>query len=75
MDVQGAELMILENAQTILNNVIIFQTEADFIELFKGQPSFGELDGFIRSEEFNIFSFCSLGLWSYDDFVCDYSMG
>ncbi|MCP9868714.1 FkbM family methyltransferase [Cyanobium sp. Cruz-8D1] len=38
LDVQGAELMILESAKAVLRHVSVIQCEVEFIELYLGQP-------------------------------------
>jgi FkbM family methyltransferase len=52
LDVQGAELMILENAQEALRSVSLIQCEVEFIELYEGQPLMADIDEFLRSHGF-----------------------
>jgi hypothetical protein len=52
LDVQGAELMILENAQELLRSVSLIQCEIEFIELYEGQPLMADIDKFLRSQGF-----------------------
>jgi FkbM family methyltransferase len=44
MDVQGAELSILQNGHERLKSAVAIQTEVSFVPLYKNQPTFGELD-------------------------------
>ena len=53
MDVQGAELDILQGGRDIINdNILGIQIEAEFKQLYKSQPLFAEIDSDIR-EKFN----------------------
>ena len=48
-DVQGAELEIFESGKEHLKNTVVIQTEVSFISLYETQPSFGEIDLYLRS--------------------------
>ena len=52
LDVQGAELMILENARECLKSVSVVQCEVEFVELYEGQPLMADIDAFLRSQGF-----------------------
>ncbi|WP_457767095.1 FkbM family methyltransferase [Cyanobium sp. ULC065] len=52
IDTQGAELMILQNAQDVLRSVSVVQCEVEFVELYEGQPLMAEVDTFLRSQGF-----------------------
>ena len=52
LDVQGAELMIMENARNTLASVSVIQCEVEFIELYQGQPLHADIDSFLRSQGF-----------------------
>jgi hypothetical protein len=52
LDVQGAELMILEQAQEVLKSVAVIQCKVEFVELYKGQPLMADVDTFLRSHGF-----------------------
>jgi len=47
--IQGAELMALQNATTVLATTSVIQCEVEFVELYKGQPLFADVDSFLRS--------------------------
>ncbi|MEP0944117.1 MAG: FkbM family methyltransferase [Rhizobiaceae bacterium] len=57
MDIQGAELMALENAQELLKSTFLVQAEVEFLELYKGQPLFSEVEQFMRSQGFLFHAF------------------
>ena len=52
LDVQGAELEILNHATEVLKHVDMIQIEVCFIELYQGQPLFAEIDQFMRARDF-----------------------
>ena len=52
LDVQGAELMILENSLVALESTSLIQCEVEFVELYEGQPLFADVDRFLRSQGF-----------------------
>jgi protein O-GlcNAc transferase len=52
LDVQGAELMIMENASKVLDSASVIQCEVEFIELYEGQPLHADIDSFLRSQGF-----------------------
>jgi FkbM family methyltransferase len=49
LDVQGAELMVLDGAADTLRSVLVVHTEAEFAPMYKNQPLFGDLDTRLRS--------------------------
>ncbi|MGI9489572.1 MAG: FkbM family methyltransferase [Geminicoccaceae bacterium] len=52
LDIQGAELILLQNATETLKNVSIIQTEVNFVPLYKDQPLFAEVDQCLRAQGF-----------------------
>jgi FkbM family methyltransferase len=64
LDIQGAELKVLEGSQEILNNSILgLRTEVEFREIYTGQPLFGDVDTYLRKQGFTLFD---LGKLSHD---------
>lgn len=57
IDVQGSELKIFQNASRILSGTLLIQTEVEFVELYKGQPMFADIDTFIRGAGFQFHAF------------------
>jgi FkbM family methyltransferase len=49
IDVQGSELSIFRNARSLLSNAVVVQTEVSFVQLYEGQPGFGEIDTALRA--------------------------
>lgn len=52
MDIQGAELEALQGAAEALQSVLVVVCEVEFVPLYEGQPLFGEVDAFLRSQGF-----------------------
>ncbi len=60
LDIQGFELMALENAKTALATVGVVQCEVEFVELYQDQPLFADVDKFLRSQGFCFLKFAYL---------------
>lgn len=63
MDVQGAELQILQNGKKKLQNTVAIQLEISFVPLYKNQPTFGEIDIELRSMGFMPHAFYPIKCW------------
>ncbi|MBW4659654.1 MAG: FkbM family methyltransferase [Drouetiella hepatica Uher 2000/2452] len=55
IDVQGADLNVLQGANQILQTVLATQVEVEFSHLYKGQPLFADVDAFMRTNDFTLF--------------------
>ena len=56
IDVQGADLDVLEGAINILNRgTLAIQVEVEFSQLYVGQPLFADVDSFLRKNNFTLF--------------------
>ena len=64
MDVQGAELGILKNGENLLNNCLGFQLEVSFFSLYEDQPTFGDIDLYMRSKGYVPHQFIDVKKWS-----------
>jgi len=64
MDVQGAELRILEHSEAKLKACVALQLEVPFICLYEDQPSFGEIDMRLRETGFVPHCFIDVKRWS-----------
>lgn len=49
IDIQGAELEVFRNGTEKLADCLVIQTEVEFLEMYKGQPLFADVDMFLRS--------------------------
>lgn len=61
IDVQGSELAVFQNASRALSRTLLIQTEVEFIEMYKGQPMFADVDTFLRSAGFQFHTFSGAG--------------
>jgi len=57
LDVQGSELVILENAVEKLKHALVIHVETLFVPFYKNQPLFGDLDVFLRKAGFMFHKF------------------
>lgn len=57
IDVQGSELAVFENALRVLARALLIQTEVEFVELYRGQPMFADVDAFLRRNGFQFHAF------------------
>ena len=64
MDVQGSELTILENGSKKLKDCLAIQLEISFISLYENQPTFGDIDRWMRRNGFAPHRFIDLKRWS-----------
>ena len=63
IDIQGGELSVFKHGKEKLKNVVAIQTELQFVNLYEGQPSFGEVDQELRSQGFIPHAFAALKKW------------
>jgi len=64
LDVQGSELTILKNGISKLKNCIAVQLEVSFFCLYEKQPSFGEVDLWMRKNGYIPHCFLDVKKWS-----------
>jgi FkbM family methyltransferase len=55
IDVQGADLNVLQGATQMLKTVLAVQVEVEFSHLYQGQPLFADVDMFMRERDFTLF--------------------
>lgn len=61
MDIQGSELSVLTHARRTLESVLALQVEVEFVEMYKNQPMFADVDKFLREMGFQFHSFDYIG--------------
>ena len=61
IDVQGAELQIFQNAPRVLSEAVLIQTEVEFVQLYKGQPLFADVDAHLRAAGYQLHTFLGFG--------------
>lgn len=57
LDVQGAELMVLEHAAERLAGAVVVQAEVEFLPMYRDQPLFAEIDQCLRRHGFALHRF------------------
>jgi FkbM family methyltransferase len=57
MDIQGAELMVLQHATDRLRHALVVHTEVEFLPMYVGQPLFSDVDQFLRQHGFVLHRF------------------
>lgn len=60
IDVQGAELMVFENAPRLMSRCLVVHSEVEFVELYRGQPLFADVDACLRRQGFQFHTFADL---------------
>lgn len=67
LDVQGAELDILKALRPEhWGNLLAVQAEVEFVELYRGQPLFHDVDAFMRGQGFVMFDLLPVRYYRYD---------
>ena len=64
MDIQGAELTVLKNGLTKIRNAVAIQLEVSFICLYENQPTFGDVDVWMRQNGFVPHTYLHVKRWS-----------
>lgn len=64
LDIQGSELSVLQHGPRMLRSVLALQLEVSFIALYQDQPSFGEVDIWMRKQGFLPHCFVDVKKWS-----------
>lgn len=54
LDVQGAELLILEHGLSVLAGAQVVELEVQFVPHYQGAPGLAEVDGFLRAHGFSL---------------------
>jgi FkbM family methyltransferase len=52
LDVQGAELMVLQHSEEALASALVIQSEVEFLPMYIGQPLFSDVERFLRQRGF-----------------------
>jgi FkbM family methyltransferase len=63
IDIQGGELAVFAHGREKLKNAVAIQTELQFVDLYEGQPSFGQVDQELRAQGFIPHAFAALKKW------------
>ena len=69
IDVQGAELLVFRGAPRLLAETLVICTEVEFVELYKGQPLFADVDAFLRQSGFKLHRFNGFGTRAFKPLI------
>lgn len=69
IDVQGSELQVLRHAPRVLATTVLVQTEVEFVQLYKAQPMFADVDIFLREAGFQFHTFNGFGMRAFKPLV------
>jgi hypothetical protein len=64
LDIQGSELTVIKNGLQKLKSCLAIQLEVSFVCLYEDQPSFGEVDLWMRSNGYLPHTFLDIKRWS-----------
>ena len=64
IDIQGSELTVFSNGKKWLGEAVAVQTEVSFIPLYVEQPTFGQVDNFLRKLGYVPHCFLAIKRWS-----------
>ncbi len=71
LDVQGAELLVLEGATDALADTLAIQSEVNFLPIYKGQALFADVDQFLRQRGFSFHTMVGVGSRPYRPLIKD----
>lgn len=60
LDIQGAELMALQNARDRLRDALVLHVEVEFMPLYKNQPLFSDVERYLRDQGFILHKFSDM---------------
>ena len=69
IDIQGGELAVFQNALRVLAGTLVIQTEVEFVEMYKRQPMFADVDIFLRDRGFQFHTFTGFGMRAFKPLV------
>jgi len=55
LDIQGAEVQVLENASQVLSSTLVIESEVLFAPLYEGQGDFADLTRLLREQGFQLY--------------------
>jgi hypothetical protein len=74
MDIQGGELAALKGGTARLARCAMVQLEVSFVPLYEGQPTFGDIDVWMRGQGFLPHCFADVKRWSIAPVLRDNDM-
>jgi FkbM family methyltransferase len=68
LDIQGAELKALNGAKILLEDTLGIEIEIEFIEIYKNQPKFAEINSWLEGQGFTLLDFVNIYRWQRESF-------
>ena len=63
LDIQGGEYYALKGMKNKLKNCLGLEIEVEFSNLYNNQPLFGDLDNFLKNQDFEFIDFTNIYRW------------
>jgi FkbM family methyltransferase len=73
LDTQGSELDVLRGAERVLQTVRAIEAEVEFNPIYEGQPLFGDVDRYLRTQGFVLWRLADLAHYSLPGGVSDFA--
>lgn len=67
MDIQGAEFEVLKGAKVTLAKTLGIEIEVEMLEMYKGQPLFGDITHYLREFDLEFIDFIGTRRWLRDE--------
>ena len=71
LDVQGAELLVLEGARDTMSDVLAIQTEVNFLPIYRGQALYADVDINLRGHGLSFHTMVGVGSRPYRPLIKD----
>jgi FkbM family methyltransferase len=68
LDIQGAELKALKGAEKLLNETLGIEIEVEFVEIYKNQPKYAEINSWLEMQGFILLDFVNIYRWERENF-------
>jgi FkbM family methyltransferase len=71
IDVQGAELTVLQNGRQTIANAVVIECEVEFVALYRNQPLFCDIQSLLRDSGFVLHKFVDVAGRCFRPFVLE----
>ena len=72
IDVQGGDFDVIAHGTRVLERTLFVHIEAEFAEIYVGQPLFSDIDSLLRRQHFQFIDFVKFGWNNYKAFPSDF---
>lgn len=74
LDVQGAEVDVMNGAPNVLAELVVVHTEVEFVPMYRGQPLFAEVDQRMRKAGFLFHKFAGIAGRTFQPLVVNHDV-